>query len=192
MNFDPKEHLYDSGKKTMLLAADLVCKHPEQVSAYHKLAFADVKQYSARAARVICFAGEQDFSIVEPYRDKMIWQLFEMKNKSAMMSILKLFTFCPLPKDDELIGRLTSFCFDMMQSTTERPALRVYPMEILYRISNIEPIIKQELAMVISQLAEYGTAGFKAWSRKTLKRLEKEMEKLPESFFENFDEFDDF
>ena len=103
----------------------------------------------------------------------------------------QIFTMVPLPeKNEELLGRIANFCFELMQSGTERAALRVYSMEILYRISNIEPIIKQELAMVITQLNEYGSPGFQSWVRKTLKRLEKEMDDLPESFFDNYDNYD--
>lgn len=191
MNFEPKDHLIESTKASIIKAAKTLSKNPEQFQAYYDLAFADEKKYSARAARVLAYLSEIDYDVIKPYTEEIAWKMLDMPHDSALMSILKIFTMVPLPeKNEELLGRIANFCFELMQSGTERAALRVYSMEILYRISNIEPIIKQELAMVITQLNEYGSPGFQSWVRKTLKRLEKEMDDLPESFFDNYDNYD--
>jgi hypothetical protein len=68
-----------------------------------------------------------------------------------------------------------NMCFDWLVSAKESVAVKVYAMEILYRISQVEPELKKELADSIEWRISEGTPGFKHRGLKTLKKLYKEM-----------------
>ena len=84
-----------------------------------------------------------------------------------------MFTRSPLPQ--KYFGELMNICFDWLISPRESVAVKVYAMEILYRLSEIEPELKKELADSIEWRITEGTPGFKNRGVKTLKKLYKEM-----------------
>jgi hypothetical protein len=79
----------------------------------------------------------------------------------------------PLP--EEQLGLLITLCFDWLTSSKESVAVKMFSMEILYRISQQEPEMKKELADSIEWRMQEETPGFRAHGKKLLKQLYREL-----------------
>ena len=82
---------------------------------------------------------------------------------------LRMLSRCPLPSGD--LGPLINICFNWLTSAGESVAVKVFCMEILYRISQSEPELKKELADSIEWRMQEETAGFKNRGMKILKKF---------------------
>jgi hypothetical protein len=70
---------------------------------------------------------------------------------------------------DDLLGQLTSLCFDFASSPSEAIAVRAFSMHILKRISKIEPDILPELYLVVEDAMRNGSPGIRSIGSKILK-----------------------
>lgn len=69
----------------------------------------------------------------------------------------------------------TSFCFNVLLSSTEPPAVKVHAMEILYKAACREPDLRQELIDTIEWRFSEESAGIRCRGEKILKRLYKDI-----------------
>jgi hypothetical protein len=76
----------------------------------------------------------------------------------------------------ENLGLLVSNCFDWLTSSKEPVGIKMFSMEILYRISQQELEMKKELADSIELRMEEETPGFQAHGKQLLKRLYRELQ----------------
>jgi hypothetical protein len=75
----------------------------------------------------------------------------------------------------EAIGDLANICFEWLENPQEPAAIRCNAMQILYKISNLEPDLKRELAMIIDALMVEGGPAIRSRGRKILARLIPEL-----------------
>jgi hypothetical protein len=76
------------------------------------------------------------------------------------------------------IGQLADYCFKILLMKEMDMAPKVFGMDVLYRISEIEPGLKSELADSIAFRFEEGTPGYKSHATKLLQKLYREIEEL--------------
>lgn len=171
MGFNPETELYDSSRVGIDVVVAKVGGDEEKFRALYGLAMKEKEKYSARACRVIYFCALRDPSIVLPYVSEIIRKLPELKNESVKRDFLHIFAELFLPEDEEDLGRLLDYCFGVMNSVTKQVSLKIYSMEILYRISLLEPELKQELALTIENQLQYGSAGFRSRGSKIVRKL---------------------
>jgi hypothetical protein len=81
----------------------------------------------------------------------------------------------PFPEGTE--ARLMNIAFDWLLSATESVAVKMYSIQVLYRLSASEPDILQELYDTIEfQLAD-GTPGFKSIGLKIMEQIDADIMK---------------
>jgi hypothetical protein len=101
----------------------------------------------------------------------MIKTLPAIKNESVRRDFLRIFADLMLPEGDEETGRLINYCFSCLNSITRQVSIKVYSLEILYKITLKEPDLKNELALTIESVIPYNSMAFAARGRKLLKKL---------------------
>ncbi len=80
----------------------------------------------------------------------------------------------PLP-GPMVLGSLINVCFEWLISPLMATAPKMFCMELLYRISETEPDLKQELADSIEWRLAEETPGFRNHGTKLLKTLYKKI-----------------
>ncbi len=163
--------LYNSYRKTIDEAVDFVLKNPEYYKQAIELSFADKKQVSARAARVVYYAALANSELILPYNNAIIKNLQSIRNKSAKSTLLAAYAKLDLPDDDELLGILVERCFDIMSYPNDIASLKIYAIEILYKISQIYPELKHELSLTIKNHFENCLPSFYSRGRTILDKI---------------------
>ena len=104
-----------------------------------------------------------------------LWSRFSQFSHDGMKRhSLRMIARAPLP-DSEHLGILVTTCFDWLLSPVIAVAPKVHCMDILYRISGLEPDLKKELADSIEWRISEETPGFRSHGNKVLTRLRKEL-----------------
>ena len=170
-----KDLLFDSSRRTADIAVGLVGDNPEIFKKFFDLALEDKSPYAMRAARVVQFAGKHHPELIRPYAKELILKFNSFRNVGLRRSILKIFTERSLNLDDESLGILVDICFTCLVSPSEKPAMKMYAMVILYRISQFYPDIKSELISTIEDQMPRSSAAVKSVGKQTLAKLYKQI-----------------
>ncbi len=172
INFNElKTLLPDSLKITIDNAVDEVIKNPDLYPQMLVIAFTGEKKFAQRASRVVYYAGVKQPELALPLYGTIISNLQNIENESIKGTLTALFTEIPLPENEELLGILTNFCFEAMNTVTEKAAMKVYPMQVLYRITKIYPELKNELALILRNQIEFEKPGYQAAAVRILKKI---------------------
>lgn len=155
-------------KKEAELVARSIAKDPNHVQQLWEWCISNEK-HSWRATWLMDKVYDIDPNLVRPYIPKMIALIPTLENESKQRQYLKLISCEPIPKD--ISGEFINRCFDLLINTTTAVAVKAHAMQILYNFSIIEPDIKNELALILEEQMEHGSAGFCARARKLLKAL---------------------
>ncbi|WP_421919441.1 hypothetical protein [Marinifilum sp.] len=155
-------------KKEAELVARSIAKDPKYVQQLWEWCISNEK-HSWRASWLMDKVYDIDPALVRPYISKMIALIPELKDESKQRQYLKLISCEPLPRD--ISGEFINRCFDLLTNASTAVAVKVHAMQILYHFSLIEADIKNELALIIEEQMENGTAGFCSRARKLLNKL---------------------
>lgn len=124
-----------------------------------------------RAAWIIDGCDEKDPALAEPHISRIVGELENLDSQGTLRSLLRLLSRHDIPEKDQ--GHLVDLCFKYISSGFHSAAVKVYAMEILYNQSRIYPEIGNELEVMIMDLSEYNSAGFKARGDIIIKKLKK-------------------
>jgi hypothetical protein len=169
------EFLFDSSKQLIELGVNIIEQDPKLFPQLFNLALSQKAKYSQRAARVVYYYFEknpQDYSV---YLIKILERLPYISNESLKFSLLRVFTICKLPKDDEFLGLLTKICIDSLEAKVKRIAIKVYAIDILYRISQIIPEFKNELLYQIEKYKDSSSMAYLCRAQRISENLIKEI-----------------
>ncbi|WP_321308412.1 hypothetical protein [Marinifilum fragile] len=155
-------------KKEAELAAQSIAKDPKHVRQLWKWCISNEK-HSWRATWLMDKVYGIDPNLVRLYIPKMIALIPKLEDESKQRQYLKLISYEPLPRD--ISGEFINRCFDLLINATTAVAVKVHAMQILYNFSSREPDIKNELALILEEQMEHGTAGFCSRAKKLLKTL---------------------
>ncbi|MCX6268454.1 MAG: hypothetical protein NTW16_14030 [Bacteroidetes bacterium] len=162
--------LAEMSRRNTDLVADLVLQKPELFEDLFLLFSSDTEPVSRRAAWVIDTVSEKNPGLIRHHLDEMIKLLPTFSHDGLKRHSLRILARSPLPSEGHL-GALIKISFDWLLSMNEAIAVKVYCMEILYRVSLIEPDLKRELADSIEWRMNEESAGFKSKGKKILKML---------------------
>ena len=165
--------MVETSRRNTDLIAGLVYQKPELFKELVEIYLENVEPVSRRAVWVIDTVSEKLPHLLEPYLKLIIERLPDFNHDGLKRNSLRMLTRYPIPKDQQ--GLLLKICFDWLIAPAESVAVKVYAMEILYRLSQEEPDLKKELADSIEWRMQEETAGFRARGVKTLKKLYREM-----------------
>jgi hypothetical protein len=165
--------MVENSRRNTDLIADLVFNKPELFDELVSIYLRNEEPVSRRAVWVVDTVAEKNPHLLDSYLETIVEALPRFDHDGLKRVSLRMLSRSPLPQNQ--LGELINLCFDWLVSPKETVAVKVYAMEILYRISQVEPDLKKELADSIEWRIAEGTPGFKNRGLKTLKKLYKEM-----------------
>jgi hypothetical protein len=168
--------VFEMSRRNMDLVADLIFQKPEIFEELFSVFMRNEEPVSRRAAWVIDTVTEKKPELLASHLRQIIDKLHSFSHDGLKRHSLRMLARSPIPSGDQM-GELMTICFDWLLSPGESVSVKVYCMELLYRISQVEPDLKKELADSIEWRLNEETAGFKNRGQKLLKKLYKEMEK---------------
>jgi len=149
-----------------------VVASPSLFKELQKLAFSEDNNISLRASWIMDKAAEQraDF-ITSDLIEYLSLKVVTHTSHSVIRACLRLLGREELPKKN--LGLLTNQCFEWLAASGSPIAVKVHAMQILYRVTLLEPDLKNELKVLIEDQLPHGSAGFKSRGKRILKQLEK-------------------
>jgi hypothetical protein len=165
--------MVETSRRNTDLIADLVFNKPELFDELVSIYLRNEEPVSRRAVWVVDTVAEKHPHLLDRYLETIAESLPRFDHDGLKRVSLRMLSRSPLP--ESRLGELMNICFDWLVSPKESVAVKIYAMEILYRISQFEPELKKELADSIEWRITEGTPGFKNRGLKTLKKLYKEI-----------------
>jgi len=167
--------LADSSRKTVDIAVQFIGDDSVLFRKMLDFALLDKYPYAMRAARVIQVIAEANPPRAVPYIDTIVQAMPGFKTGGLNRSMLRVLSYHCKKMSEEQLGILTDICFKNVLNSNEKPAIKVYSMDILYEISNLYPDLKRELISSIEAQLPRSSVGIKSKSRKMLKKLYNEI-----------------
>jgi hypothetical protein len=155
-------------KKEAELVAHRIAEEPEYVNQLWEIAISNEK-HSWRATWLMDKVYLINQDLIRPYLPQIIDMIPDLEDESKQRQLLKLISMEPLPKN--ISGSFINKCFDLLIASTTAVAVKVHAMQILFNFTQTEPDLKNELALIIEEQMENGTAGFCSRGKKLLKKL---------------------
>ena len=165
--------MVETSRRNTDLIANLVSERPALFDELVDIFLRNEEPLSRRAVWVVDTVAEKHPHLLDRYLEAISEALPRFEHDGLKRVSLRMLSRYPFPQKH--LGELMNICFDWLVSPKESVAVKVYAMEILYRISQDEPELKKELADSIEWRIAEGTPGFKNRGLKTLKKLYKEM-----------------
>ncbi len=153
--------------------ADIVSKRPELVEELWAIYLALEEPVSRRAAWIIDTASENRPEWSEPYLPLLVAKLPMMNHDGLKRHAFRIISRMQFPILSE--GELMNIAFDWLISANESVAVKMYCMLILYRLSEKEPDILQELYDTIEFQIADGTPGFISIGRKMMEQIDQDI-----------------
>jgi hypothetical protein len=153
--------------------ADIVSKRPELVGQLWDIYLSMEEPVSRRAAWIIDTASEDKPDWVEPFLPDLIRKLPVFNHDGLKRHALRMIARLPFPVNTD--GELMNITFEWLLSPTESVAVKMYCIQILYRLSATEPDILQELYDTIEFQMSDGTPGFRSIGSKMMRDIDKDI-----------------
>jgi hypothetical protein len=158
------------------LVSDLILKKPELFDNLMVIFLENQEPVSRRAAWIADTCSEKEPVLLDPWIGKIIDSLPSFSHDGLKRHSLRMLSRSVLPSNR--LGKLISLCFDWLTSPKESVAVKVFCMEILYRVSQNEPDIRQELIDSIEWRMSEESPGFRTRGLKILSKLARELRDL--------------
>jgi 8-oxo-dGTP diphosphatase len=130
----------------------------------HKLAF--------HSSWILTKVSDRVPELFYPHLDEIVEGLVRLDNESAIRSLLRIISQSDIEKlGDNKHGVLADYCFSQLRSGFSAIALKVYSMEILYRLIIKYPDLKNELVASIQLLQSDGSGAIISRGRQILGKL---------------------
>jgi hypothetical protein len=108
--------------------------------------------------------------LIRPYLRSLIRNLERPgQHDSVKRNTVRLLQFITIPKS--VRGIAADVCFKFLADSKEPIAVRVFSMTVLANIAKVEPVLKQEVKIIIEDQMPYASAGMLARAKKVLKEL---------------------
>lgn len=158
------------------LNADLIVEKFEEDHGIFKIIlevmYKDTYPLSMRASRVVWLIAKKYPSFIHPYLPEFIKKLSQFKVDGVRRNILAILADVPLPDID--LGVLFDNCYTWLESQKEPVAIRGNAINLLYKISEIEPELKPELIDFFEAQLPTDSKGIDSRIKEVLKKLRKE------------------
>ncbi|ROL62291.1 hypothetical protein D9V86_01415 [Bacteroidetes/Chlorobi group bacterium ChocPot_Mid] len=166
-----KNLLPDSSRVTIDKATEFILKNNEQLTDIINITINENSKYALRASRVLHFCSKKKPDLIHPYLSVFIKELKENQNESIKGNLLSIFYEINLPDDEELLSELTLICFDFLNGKSKLESLAVNSIDILYKICNFYPELKNELIENLNSLMPSKKVAFQSRAKKYLNLL---------------------
>jgi hypothetical protein len=163
----------ETSRRNTDLLADLIYQKPELFNEFFAVYMRNEEPISRRAAWVVDTVSEKFPEFLFPFIPHIIDALPTFSHDALKRHSVRMLARSPLPSRQ--LGPLTNTCFEWLTSAKEPAAVKVWCMDILFRIAQSEPDLKKELADSIEWRMQEETPGFRNRGMKILKKLYKEL-----------------
>lgn len=167
--------LVDSSRKLADITAEQVGTNQELFDELLEISLKGIPKISARAARVVDICIEKHKGFIDNCLETIISNAISHPDESVRRNFLKILSESDLTRT-EIPGQLVDVCFENI-SSENLPAIKVYSLEVLYKITLIYPEMKHELKAVIDDQSGRNSAAFEYRSKKVLSALKNLKEK---------------
>jgi len=176
--FTPKNRLRDELKKIINSSmgrvhtdhlVEILRTHPKWHNELIDIYLSDEEPFSRKIVWAIDLYCDENSELILPYLERIVVLLPDFSHDALKRHSLHLLSRLPLPASG--LGSLMNICFDWLLAPGHPAAVKVYCMEILFRISLQEPAMKKELADCIEFRLNEETPGFKNRGMKILKKI---------------------
>ncbi|MCF8367869.1 MAG: hypothetical protein K9G76_02415 [Bacteroidales bacterium] len=130
--------------------------------------------YAQRSGRVIQCIAVKNPELIKPYIAELTNKLLVAKSEGLRRSILKILIDYYIELNEDELGRLADTCFEWVLANN-KPVIKIYSLEILYRISNLYTDLKPELKTIIENIIPHESSGIKSRGKKMLQTLNWEI-----------------
>lgn len=175
---DYKNALYDSSRRTAEMMKHAVGGDPENFDIIYNLAFSEPYPMNMRCANVCRHCCEPQPELLFPYLDELPVKLEQCKTDGVKRCFLKIYADHLSEKDFRNVDKLAEVCFNFLLNVKETIGVRVYCMEIIYKLSFYEPDLKIELLEIARFETESPFSGMVAKAQNIIKRITKHDQKL--------------
>ncbi len=152
--------------------ASSAAEEPLMVEKLLEYSLSDDRKLAFHASWTLGKAFDADKKIVLPYLDFLVDKLFSLENDSVIRSFLRTIAGNDITDIcTDLHGRLADFCFGVLKSGSRPVAIKVYAMEILYKMTILYPELTNELAATISVVMNDGSGALLSRGRMIMKKL---------------------
>ena len=147
--------------------------HPEGFPDMLGLCFLEKYPLSMRASRVVQLYCEKYPESISPYIDEVIEKIIVSRIDGVKRNFVKIFAeFIDLGKIADP-GLLLNACFAWLQDPSQKPALRIHSMTLIFKLTKQEPELLCELKATLEMIDEDSEISIRTCARKMLKRLDK-------------------
>jgi hypothetical protein len=152
---------------------DIVNKRPELISELWEIYLAKEEPVSRRAAWIIDTGSENKPEWIYPFLPDLVKNIPGFNHDGLKRHGLRMIARMPFPAETE--GELMNIAFEWLLSPTESVAVKMYCIQILYRLSTTEPDILQELYDTIEFQMQDGTPGFRSIGSKVMQDIDRDI-----------------
>jgi hypothetical protein len=135
--------------------------------------YQDTYPLSMRASRVVWLIAKKYPSFIRPFLPEFIKRLSHFRVDGVRRNILAILAELPLPDID--LGILFDTCYTWLESQKEPVAIRANAINILYKISEIEPELKPELIQLFEAELPVDSKGIETRIHEILKKLKTDI-----------------
>jgi 8-oxo-dGTP diphosphatase len=142
--------------------------------------FRKLVEYSYSGERKLAFRASWTLSkvcdrhpeIIHPWLNDIAESINKIENESVERSFLRILSLADIKLvSQKNQGLLADHCFQALNSPSSAIAIKVFSMEILYKLAVIYPELANELAVSIRSLMEEGSAGMVARGNMILRKI---------------------
>lgn len=157
------------------MLADAALSDGELLEQLFTLSVTEAHPVSFRASWSLTMVDEQDSESLKPMLGEMAVALPALTSESVIRSFLKILGRADISRlEENEHGIVATCCFNWLGSPSSAVAVKVYSMELLYKLTLIYPALSGELYSSLLREAENGSAGIKARAGFVMERLKKQ------------------
>lgn len=158
-----KEH----SKAQILKIVRWIGTDPERLGCLMTLFFTGEPIAVQRGAWVIGTIADTHPELFIPWLGKLLPMVTKRGVHDAVKrNIVRLLQVIEIP--DRLSGRVVSLCFDLLSSSDEPIAVKVYAMTVIARFTAAEPDLERELRLLIEMQLPRASGAFRSRAKKIL------------------------
>lgn len=164
--------LEEHSKKQAVRIAQYVGNDEQRFAELMGLFFNNEYRVCQRAAWSVSLIAEKHPALIAPYLKPMLLNLKNPVHDAVKRNTVRILKdIDPLP--ESLMGIAATICFNFMATPSVAVAIKVFSMQILYKICLKEPDLKNELQLFIEDLTPHESVAFGAAGKHILKKLDK-------------------
>ena len=160
-----------SGRKKAIAVARMIENHQIDIEEILPYLYSEDRMTCQRASWPLLILAEQNSPLLHPFIPSMLEALNSPVHDGIIRNIVRFWQFLEIPEDYE--GEIFDKCFEFLEDPKIPAAIRIFSMSVCANIAEKHPELAEEVAAVISEHMDHGTAGFRSRGKKEIKRLTK-------------------